>query len=164
MKEKKFNVTRNEEGNVVGIEFNAEAFIIPNHSCKIDGFFGSYVKRVKKLATGVLGREPEEDEDYIQMWYVVDDLGCDNLVDHSARVEIDGKKYVIRMDSCYLPYSVLRNKNEGDTIDVIFNNRGLDEDEPHESIQITMHVTLKQKGYRYGSFGYFQEVLKKVLW
>lgn len=166
MKEKVFNVTRNDEGKVIGIEFNAEGFIIPNHAGRIEDFWSTYAaKRAKDLATNVLGREPEESEKYVQMWYVVKDLRCDNLVDHGTRVEIDGKDYGIHMDSCLLPYSALRDKDDGDVIDVTFLNGRRDwddEDEDESDLKITMHVTLNQRDYRYRNFGSFQNVLWKV--
>ena len=165
MTEKRFNVTRDDKGNVAGIEFNAEAFIIPNQAGKLKDFwFDGAAREAKEMATSVLGEEPDENEDYIQMWYVVKDLGCDNLCDHNARVEIDGEKYIIRMDSCHLPYSVLRDKNDGDTVDVTFSNgtRKWD-DEKGDGIPVTMHVTLNQKDYRYSRFGSIQDVLRMVV-
>lgn len=165
MTEKKFNVTRDDKGKVVGIEFNAEAFIVPNHAGKLKDFWSkSTSEQVKEIATNVLGNKPVEDETYVQMWYVAKDIGCDNLVDHGANVEIDGEKHIIGLRSCYLPYTLLRDKIEGDTVDVTFTNyaRGLD-DEPGYGIPITMHVTLNQKDYRYRRFGEFQEVLRGVI-
>ena len=165
MAEKKFNVTRSN-GKVIGIEFNAEAFIIPNHSGKLENFvFSSMRKNTKEIATNVLGKEPNENEDYVQMWYVVKDLGCDNLTDHSAWVNIDGNEYRIRLDSCYLPYTVLKGKNDGDTIDVSFisGRREWDDYTPEGDIKVLMHVTLNQKDYRYSRFGSFEETLQKVL-
>ena len=165
MSEKIFNVTKDNNGNVKSIEFNADAFIIPNRSCKLKDFWvTSTAEEAKTLATNLLGTEPDENELCIQMWYVVDDLNCDNLVDHSACVEIDGNKYLIRMESCYLPYSVLRDKHEGDTIDITFVNCAREWDiYKAEGILITIHVTLKQRGYRYERFGSFEEVLSKVV-
>ncbi|MBP5593999.1 MAG: hypothetical protein J6Y02_01360 [Pseudobutyrivibrio sp.] len=165
MTEKRFNVTRDDQGNVAGIEFNAEAFIIPNQAGKITAFWcSSAAREVKELATSVLGEEPDEDEIYVQMWYVAKDLGCDNLVDHRARVEIDGKKYVIGMEASYLPYSLLRDRVEGDTISITFpNHTRVWEDELGYNIPITMHVTLNQNDYRYRNFGPFQDVLRKVV-
>lgn len=166
MTEKKFNVTRNNEGKVTGIEFNAEAFIIPNRSGKITDFWSSVANGVKEIATNVLGKEPDKDERYIQMWYVVKDLNCENLVDHKARVEIDGKWHGIRLESSFLPYSILKGKNDGDVVDVVFRNTynaWLDDEADTEGEIITMHVTLNQKDYRYRSFGSFQETLQKVI-
>lgn len=166
MLEKKFNVTRNENGEVIGIEFNAEAFIIPNHSGKLENFwFSGAANCAKEIAINVLGEEPDKDELYVQMWYVVKDLKCDNLVDHNAYIDIDGKKYAIDIASCFLPYTALKGKNDGDIIDVTFQNTNgwRNDDGPEETEEtITMHVTLNQKDYRYSSFGSFQEVLNKV--
>ena len=166
MTEKKFNVTRDNDGKVIGIEFNAEAFIIPNHSGKITNFWlDDAARKAKEIATNVLGEEPNDDESYIQMWYVAKDLGCDNLVDHSAWVDIDGEEYIIRMDSSYLPYTVLKGKNDGDTIDVSFISGRREWDKtPEGDIEVLMHVTLNQKYYRYRRFGSFNEVLRKVTW
>ena len=36
--DKKFNVTRNDDGEVIGIEFNADAFIIPNQAGPLEDF------------------------------------------------------------------------------------------------------------------------------
>ena len=167
MAEKKFNVTRNNNGEVTGIEFNAEAFIIPNKSGKITDFWsGSVTNSVKEVATSVLGKEPDKNERYVQMWYVAKDLNCDNLADHGAIVEIDGKKHNIRLASSYLPYSILKGKNDGDVIDVVFRNayhEWLNDDVDAAGEPITMHVTLNQKDYRYRNFGSFQETLKKVV-
>ena len=167
MAEKKFNVTRNDNGEVTGIEFNAEAFIIPNHSGKLEDFVFSSTKRdTKEVATSVLGKEPDENERYVQMWYVVKDLNCDNLADHGARVEIDGEKHSIRLSSCFLPYSILKGKNDGDVVDVTFRNTynaWLNDDVDAAGEPITMHVTLNQKDYRYRNFGSFQETLRKVV-
>ena len=127
--------------------------------------FSSTRKDTKELATSVLGKEPDEDERYIQMWYVVKDLNCENLSDHGARVELDGETYYIGMPTSFLPYSILKGKSDGDTIDVTFRNSwDIDLDhEDEETVKITMHVTLNQKDYRYRNFGSFQEVLKKVV-
>lgn len=166
MENKKFNVTRNDKGNIIGIEFNAEAFIVPNHAGKLNDFWFPSVKtEAKKQATRVLGKEPDENEWFVQMWYVAKDLDCENLVDHNAYIDLDGEGYVIRMNSCHLPYSILRDKDDGDTIDVPFTNGRRDwddEDEEPSNIEILMHVTLNQKDYRYGHFGSLQEVLSKV--
>lgn len=165
MTEKIFNVTRNDEGKVIGIEFNAEAFIIPNSAGKITDFWtDSAAEETKEMATNVLGEEPNDDESYIQMWYVAKDLGCDNLVDHSAWVDIDGEEYRIRMDSSYLPYTALKGKNDGDTIDVSFISGRREWDKtPEGDIEVLMHVTLNQKDYRYRRFGSFEETLMKVI-
>ena len=167
MTEKKFNVPRDNDGKVIGIEFNAEAFIIPNHSGKLEDFtFSSVRKDIKEVATRLLGKEPDEDERYVQMWYVVKDLNCDNLSDHGARVEIDGEKHSIRLASCFLPYSILKGKDDGDVVDVVFRNNynaWFNDDVDSEGEPITMHVTLNQKDYRYRNFGSFQETLRKVV-
>lgn len=167
MAEKKFNVTRNNNGEVTGIECNAKAFIVPNHSGKLEDFlFSSTRKDIKEIATSVLGKEPDKDERYVQMWYVVEDLNCDNLGDHGARVEIDGEKHNIRLASSFLPYSILKGKNDGDVVDVVFRNTynaWINDDADAAGEIVTMHVTLDQKNYRYRNFGSFQEVLKIVL-
>lgn len=166
MENKKFKVTRNENGDVAGIEFNAEAFIIPNHAGKLEDFwFDSVRTEAKKQAARVLGHEPKENDWFVQLWYVAKDLNCENLVDHNAYVDIDGKNYVIRMDSCFLPYEILKDKDDGDTVDVYFTNGRRDwddEDEKPSQIEIVMHVTLNQHDYRYRNFGTFQQVLNKV--
>lgn len=164
MNEKKFNVTRDNDGKVTGIEFNAEAFIIPNHSGKITDFWVDYVaQRVKEVATSVLGKEPDKDELYVQMWYVADDLNCDNVDCGYPWVEIDGEEHRICIGTAYLPYTVLKGKDDGDTIDVTFNNADNWRDkDPIKDLKVTMHVTLNQKDYRYRRFGSFQDVLWKV--
>lgn len=170
MKEKKFNVTRNDEGKVIGIEFNADAFIIPNHAGPLEDFRLDSAKRnAKEVATGLLGKEPDEDELYIQMWYGVEDLDCDNLAAHNAYVTIDGTEYTINIGiaSEFLPYSALRGKDDGDIIDIRFENVVLErwDDSKYiipEDITVTVHATLNQKDYRYRGFGSFAEVLRKV--
>lgn len=163
MTEKKFNVTRDNEGKVIGIEFNAEAFIIPNHSGTIGDFLGNAPRRIKELATNVLGKEPEEDEKYIQMWYTSDDINCENLTRHYPSVTIDGTRYSICVPEEYLPYSILKNKDDGDVIDVKFINKSRYDDEEDTDIEVLIHVTLNQKDYRYRRFGSFRETLQKVL-
>jgi len=164
MKEKKFNVTRNDEGDVIGIKFNADAFIIPNYAGPLEDFYlKSAQNEAKEIATNLLGKEPDENERYVEMWYGVEDLDCDNLYAHGAHVTVDGKDYYINIGSPFLPYSVLKDKNDGDTVDVVFHNAVRKRwNEDPEDITVIIHTTLNQKDYRYRSFGSFNEVLRKV--
>ena len=162
--DKKFNVTRNDDGEVIGIEFNADAFIIPNQAGPLEDFCLDRAKRnAKEVATSLLGREPDEDELYVEMWYGVEDLDCDNLDAHNAHITIDGTDYIIDIGSPFLPYSALRGKDDGDVIDVTFLNavRKYWNEDP-EDITVLIHVTLNQKDYRYRQFGSFATVLRKV--
>jgi len=159
--EKKFNVVKNDAGEVTEIEFNADAFIIPNRAGKLGDFWlSSVAEAARRQATIMLGKEPTDDDLFVEMWYVADDIGCENLVDHGASVEIDGKKYYIDVPTRYLPYLALKDKREGDSLIVTFYEAASNED--GDDINVVVDVTLKQKGYRYARFGSFEETLWQV--
>ena len=144
----------------VNYEANVEAFIVPNKALVVSDFLFDVDDR--EAAYKLLARinevhyEPSEDK-LVEFWYVSPELGSENLVDHGFK--INGQYCNCDYDiGRYLPYSMVKDHKEGDTIDVIWPY-----DDGSDVMKfILMHVTFKQSSYRYARFGKFEEVLEQV--
>ena len=100
------------------------------------------------------------EEKFIQVWYVTPGDSDSNWRDHGidGYNELKGYKPI----SIYLPVSLFRGYKEGDTITVNLpitkNTR-----KASDIDAVKVSLTLKQKDYRYGNFGKFEEVLERIV-
>ena len=144
----------------VSYEANVDAFIVPNKTHVVSDFLFDADDRetAYKLLAWInkVHYEPSEDK-LVEFWYVSPELESDNLVDHGFK--INGQYCNCDYDiGRFLPYSMVKDHKEGDTIDVIWPY-----DDGSDVMKfILMHVTFKQMGYRYARFGKFEEVLERV--
>lgn len=157
--------------------YNAAVFVVPNEAgyCR-EFWFKSAGERAEKHSKALCSQkgiefDPENDK-LVQVWFVSkynenlgndylkeDNLGSDNLGDHGFRM--DGKPYGFRYS--HLPYSLIKDMKEGDTMDLEFEVFTEDEDDNRTYDTIKLHITFDQRSYRYQRFGNFEDVVRKVV-
>lgn len=157
--------------------YNAACFVIPNEAGYCRQFWLKSVgERVEKYSKDLCSQkgiefDPEHDK-VVQVWFVSkynedlkndylkeDNLESDNLGDHGFR--IDGKHYDFRYS--YLPYPLIKDMKEGDTMDLEMEVVSKDEDKNHIYDTIKLHITFDQHSYRYRRFGNFENALRRVV-
>ena len=147
------------------LEFNADAFIIPNSFSTKCGEFGRF-DYFKQIYDANDFGEIKPDDGLVQLWYVVPDLESENFIDHSGKcLDEMGNKIHIRPRIDILPASIFAEYKEGDVIDINVPYTYNYEDDMISDIReymLKMHVKLNQSDYRYRRFGKFEEVLPKV--
>ncbi len=143
----------------------AGAFVIPNSSGLVSNFISDSVgTRVKAQMEEICAQfdmdfDPANDR-LIQMWFHSDELGSDNLEAHGFNYGEDS--YDFRYG--YLPYKILKDVKEGDTLTIEFNCDKLDGDFIRtKKVPLTMDVKFEQLPYRYGNKGRFEEAVRYVL-
>lgn len=166
--------------------YNAAVFVIPNGAGYCNEFLlDSFKERYKRYCTDLCAQkgikfDPEKDQ-LVQVWFASEydenldnaslkdnNLGSDNLEAHGFL--INDNHYRFRYG--YLPYPLIKDVKEGDTMDLEFEinkeyvkegkkRRYLETDE--ESERIKLHLIFDQRSYRYRNFGNFEEVVKYVL-
>lgn len=144
------------------------AFVIPNSSGLVGNFVVSSVAtRVKAQMEEICAQfdmdfDPANDR-LIQMWFHSDELGSDNLEAHGFDYGEDS--YEFRYG--YLPYKILKDVKEGDTLTIEFNCDKYEEvDDDHwksRKVPLTMDVKFEQLPYRYRNKGRFEEAVRYVL-
>lgn len=140
-----------------------EVFIIPNSTGFKHDFFTHVQKRLTR-SEALNDLDPSLDHEYVQVWIHTPDT--DNLCAHGIKTaDIFGNEVYLAGGSFieHLPIDILDGKREGDTIsfsDIVPTWHK--PNEPGKKYLACLKLTLKQKGYRYGSFGTFDEVLEKV--
>ena len=158
--------------------YNAAVFVIPNAAGYCRQFWLKSVgKRVEKYSKDLCSQkgiefDPEHDK-VVQVWFVSkynedlgndylkeDNLGSGDMSSHGFRM--DGKHYDFRYS--YLPYPLIKDVKEGDTMDLEFEVETRDiDDNICTSDMIKLHITFDQHSYRYRSFGNFEDVVRKVV-
>ena len=158
--------------------YNAAVFVIPNAAGYCRQFWLKSVgKRVEKYSKDLCSQkgiefDPENDK-VVQVWFVSkynedlgndylkeDNLGSGDMSSHGFRM--DGKHYDFRYS--YLPYPLIKDVKEGDTMDLEFEVETRDiDDNICTSDTIKLHITFYQHFYRYRSFGNFEDVVRKVV-
>lgn len=128
-----------------------ECFIVPNKLVKWEAM-PNYFK--ERLAADLrrFGIEPDDGR-YVQVWVLSESLGLENATDHGLDRETCE---ILGLDAnesnCYapgyLPYSLISELEEGDSIALTTNNN------------TNIVIEFRQKPYRYGRFGRFEEVLE----
>lgn len=142
------------------------AFVIPNSSGLVSNFIvNSLATRTKAQMEEICAQfdmdfDPEKDR-IIQMWFHSDELGSDNLECHGFDYGEDS--YDFRYG--YLPYKILKDVKEGDTLTIEFNCYKIEDGDFRNGrkIQLTMDVKFEQLPYRYRNKGRFEEAVKYVL-
>ena len=132
--------------------FNGNIFIIPNDAFKsTEHSYDKLCERWNKNMT----HQVQPGEELIQIWACTPGSENSNWAAHNDypgcehRDCNDPLQRETRFPS-YFPKSLFDGKKEGDTIEVEFLGN-------------TYVLTLNQRGYRYRSFGNFEDVLKMVL-
>lgn len=159
-----------EVNGIKTIEFEADAFIIPNHAGSANDYllFGEERKKfLDKISQENNCGELDFDNDpCCQLWFCSDDLDTENLDAHGAFIEVNGEELWIRPEVSVLPAKLFHDKKEGDTVVInipwhpsFIYRRSKENAEP---LSLVMNVKLNQKSYRYRNFGNFEEVLQYV--
>lgn len=154
------------------IAFEAEAFVIPNHAGAANDYllFGEEKKKFldKISQENGCGELDFDNDPCCQLWFCSDELDTKNLVDHGAFIKMDNEEEIwIRPAIGVLPAKLFNDRKEGDTVVInipwypsfIYGGRSIENAEP---LSLVIHVKLNQHGYRYRSFGNFEEVLQYV--
>ena len=141
------------------VSANADFFIVPNSARKIDNCFFPEIEleRAQNLCHAN-NKEFDKDHDkLVQVWIVAPELHTENLIDHGMYVNIDGKKYYSHgFIRGYIPRSLIDIK-ENEATDVIFKEIN------HEgTIDLKLHMTAKQREYRYARFGSYEHTMELV--
>lgn len=154
------------------IKANAKAFIIPNHAGLVSTFItpdNILEGAIKFCELNGTVFNPDVDQ-IVQLWIHSDDLSTENLADHGGKyIAESGTEYSIGISSSgrHIPSNILCGHVEGDVITVKIPCWARCIDDVHGKnsfdIVIELSLTLQQRGYRYGSFGNFEEVLQKVM-
>lgn len=186
--------TATVEGNTYTINADIKMFIVPNLASKfreelLDENHGMhYLVDVQEFAK-INGKEFDPSVDRtVELWLTGEEsLGSENLVDHGFRVALpDGDilslpGYLIR-EMVHVPYSMIEDVEEGDTISVTFPTKHITiecsklgrwfvvdkcklNNDSAKDIDIVLHfnITAAQEEYRYRNFGTFEECLQRVM-
>ena len=157
--------------------YNAAVFVIPNAAGYCRQFWLKSVgERVEKYSKDLCSQkgiefDPEHDK-VVQVWFTSkynedlkndylkeDNLGSGDMSSHGFRM--DGKFYYFKYS--YLPYPLIKDVKEGDTMDLEFEVSTVDEDDNRTYETIKLHITFDQHSYRYRNFGNFEDVVRRVV-
>ena len=136
-----------------------DIFIVPNPGFHVKELLPFAKETTIKRARLLAGINLEEEDYLIEVWATSPQ--CDNwtsvyggfqsLFGVKLPEDRSEKDYLIGYFPKLLPVKLFKGKKEGDTIVLHC-----------PEYNITVELTLNQLGYRYGRFGKFEEVLKKV--
>lgn len=157
-----------EVSTVTIIRANAEAFIVPNLASTVGGWSLEEEKTRRMCWLCELnGRQFDVANDkLVELWIHSEDLNSRNLTDHGGYF-FEGSRSTVYVTERFVPHSMLLGHKEGDTINIVLpgivvRKSSGDTDDADEAI-INLTVTLKQLGYRYETFGKFEEALAAIL-
>ena len=160
--------------DIMNLHINADIFIIPNPASNISDFFDSVQNEQLANMSTICKLNNEEFtpgiDRLVETWMVCKELGCDNVADHRIEVlDLEGNKRVIGIDSRYLPSNLLEGHVEGDIINIKLPVYITDGGRRYQVPGITIEtvadftITLNQLGYHYRRFGFFEDVMAKVM-
>jgi hypothetical protein len=146
-------------------KINCNIFVIPNSVYTFrnedanDSLYGS---RVYEQFTTSFNYEKEwSSEKFVQVWYVTPGSSDSNWVDHNVD-HIEGLEHYAPITD-RLPVSLFEGKKEGDVVStkVVFRKHHFwkDTDEPETKV-LEVALRLNNLGYRYSSYGTFEEAIK----
>lgn len=137
------------------VSVDADVFIIPN-KFKIMSDKTTYLRNYFKKVTK-LNSIPTVNK-VIEVWFITP--WCDDL-SLGFDLEINGRNYFIASaELTEVPYEIFIDCKEGDVIRYLAPMKATDTNTgKDENIILEINATCKQKGYRYGSLGTFEEVL-----
>ena len=105
----------------------------------------------------------------VQLWGHTDGIEGEifpsqNIDDHGVRVLVEEKVALVSPRLAAMPISVFAGKQEGDKV-TFLTSGWIDwlEGERKPCNFVIQDAVLQQKGYRYGRFGSFENVLKRLL-
>lgn len=170
----KTTTTQVTKTNIV-IEAEADVFIIPNKLYKLNPKYMTELNRivnVRKIALANNLVYDYEADDVIQLWFVSDDLGSDNLGNHGFRFWVENDRYWVHSSeskilSC-LPKKMFEGLREGETRTILIpmNDTEIQNcntgDEEKVDIELRLTITAAQSKYRYKSFGNFEDTISMV--
>lgn len=150
---------------VVNISANADLFIVPNSMMSLEEMDRHWAAHYDHCWEQLNGCSQYEADDalMLEVWITAKpDLHTENLSDHGFKVVMDGKKlngWAYR--ATHIPYSIVRDKNEGDTVTFKLPGVLSGDKNQTETIDcvIELTATLRQLDYRYRDFGNFQTLL-----
>ena len=145
--------------NISTKTIKGEVFIIPNKTVR--GFDFLLKEKVKNEMETIFSSHIEhfDNEKFVEIWCMTPEDAESNWACHGFEEE-DSKKLssnwpvVNRFNEKLmvnrLPYSLLKNKKEGDVITFSFEN-------------VVFELTCSQLKHRYKTYGKFEEVLERVI-
>lgn len=142
-----------------------DLFIVPNQAGYVSDFWIGSEKQ-SKIASMICDLNgysfnPEEDK-VVQVWSCCED--CDNMQDHYFKAfGENGIEYSFRFPSSYIPAKVLKHHKEGETFELVYQMKPVDNHEENKKFEFIFKVTLSQSKYRYRRFGNFEDALNYVL-
>ena len=164
------------------IYMNADMFVVPNKAAKI---VPELVDLEKKTTDAIAANGMEFDlynDKFVQVWMVSTDeeSKCDNLQDHSISFNYNNLEIFISYVCGHILLKALKEVKENDTIDMVFPMQGWGisvydttggenirdwkhvDYEEDVKVNLHLHLTAKQQGYRYQRFGNFEDVVSYV--
>lgn len=156
------------------INFNGDVFIIPNSANLIKHFMSKHVQeeiteRMDHLCK-LNNTTFDPENDYIlQVWYVVPDLECEDLVHHGIRWnDPENGRHFLRTLSygSFIPAKLFDESIEGDVklikIPMTHTYRKKDIKQERECVA-NISMQCSQKKYRYSNFGNWEKALETVV-
>lgn len=160
-----------EVSTVTIIRASAEAFIVPNPASTVRSWSLEEEKTKRMCHLCKLNKRQFDaaNDKLVELWFCSSDLNSRNLTDHGGYFFDEGIRSTVYVKERFIPHSMLLGHKEGDTINIVLpgmmvqkSPQSGDTDDADEAI-IDLTVTLKQLGYRYGTFGKFEEALAAIL-
>jgi hypothetical protein len=152
------------------ISFNAKAFVIPNRAVRLVEFskqpwMNDVYKYLLEMAS-LNNIELNDDDEIIQLWFHSEELESDNLCDHGFNIRLNNGRMVSFRPKAlqWVPLKLLESINEGDSLLLISPSSSNFNIKRQSSVDAILHISMicQQQGYRYQSFGNFEDVVKKV--
>lgn len=157
------------------ISINVGAFVVPNPARTVESFKDNGSKSTYEYLTSMAelnNIQLTSDDKIVQLWLHSKELDCDNINDHGFGTHLeDGEELFVKAYKIqWVPIKLLENVKEGDTVSFISPADGyydrkafkLNKSECRGPIILKVSMICQQKGYRYVSFGNFEEVVKSV--
>lgn len=154
------------------LTINADMFIVPNKPININEILKfndniiDYLASIDNMNKGLLSIDNYYNEQMVEVWLTSKiDAASDNLGNHGINyVDIYGNE--VHADAYFLdklPLSLLKDKVEGDQFELnVFLNSRHCWDFRNADVLLKINITCNQKGYRYGNYGKFEEVISKI--
>lgn len=147
------------------VNTKCDAFIIPNHSVRFDQMF-EFDKGTAKKVCDMNNVSISDDTTFINLWMCAEGLS-DNFCDHGINIDVDNVMHLCRPRFSWFPAELFSDSKEGDIVsmnipcyaspcDASAKGCGMD-------INLTVHMKLSQKDYRYRRFGSFEDTMKSVM-
>ena len=159
------------EGRNPLICVDAEMYLVPNKSCKLNNFVRILqdIQRPHMQEICILnGKEFNESDDIlVEVCIASDNIDSENIIENCGidfKTEINGKLYVVRglFDNFYYLPKKLVDIKEGEYTDIIVSAIAIDPITMETiNVDIKFHTLAAQHKYRY-SYAAYEDVMKEV--